>query len=126
RGGFAVTNRRGSFCALAKHSGEEGARVDAMGGVVGTGIDATGFLQVGAEIAGRGFLFDDGFLAAGMVGIFGDDFEGMEIDVAVRAVARAKAATDTPVFDDDFEGIAAADGTDRTTDHAQRIPALAA
>jgi len=46
-----------------------------VGGVVGAGVDAAGFFQVGAEIAGRGFLLNGGFLAAGALGIVGDDFE---------------------------------------------------
>jgi hypothetical protein len=42
----------------------------------------------------------------------------MQIDVARGAIVGAQPAPDTPVFDDDFEGVAAADGTDRATDHA--------
>src|ERR1700730_11974554 len=97
-----------------------------MGGVVGAGIDAAGFLQMRAEVAGRGLLFDDGLFMAGMFGIFGDYFKWVEIDVAVRAIARAQAAPDAPVFDDDFQGIAATDGADRTADHAERVATLAA
>jgi len=97
-----------------------------MRGVVGAGVDAAGFLEVGAEIAGSGFLLDDGFFAAGIFEVVNADIERMEIDVAVGAVARAKAAADAPVFDDDFKRIAAADGADGTTDHAERVATLAA
>src|SRR4029077_10369538 len=54
------------------------------------------------------------------------DRDGMQVDVAIGAIVCAQPAPDAPVFDDDFEGIAAADGTDRATDHAQRVSALAA
>ena len=122
-----MDSESGSFCgALAEHGGEKGARVDAMGGVVRAGVDAAWFLQVRAEIAGRGFLFDDGFLVSWVLGIGGENLKWMQIDVAVRAIARAEAAADAPVFDDDFERIAAADRADRAADHAERIAALAA
>src|SRR5262249_53675921 len=77
-------------------------------------------------VAGSGLLLDHGFLAAGVFGIVGEYFEGMQVDVAVRAVAGAQAAADAPVFDDDFERIAAAGGADRTADHAERTKAIAA
>jgi len=54
------------------------------------------------------FLLDRGFLAAGMIGIFGQNFERVQIDVSVRAIARAEPAADAPILDDDFERIAAA------------------
>jgi len=97
-----------------------------MGGIMRASVDATGFFQIGAEIAARSFLLDGGFLAAGVLRVVGHDFERMQIDVAVRAVAGAKAAADAPVFNDDFERIAAANGAHRAADHAERVPALAA
>ena len=97
-----------------------------MGGVVGTGIDAAGFFQVGAEIAGGGFLLDNGFLAAGIFEIVDTHIEGMKIDVAVRAVARTEAAANAPVFDDDFERVAAANGAHGAANHAERVATLPA
>ena len=105
---------------------EKLARLDAMRGVVRAGVDAAGFFEVCAEVARSGFLLDGGFFAAGMLGIFGQDLEGMKIDVAVRTVARAKAAADAPIFDDDFQRIAAANGADGAANHAEWVAALAA
>jgi hypothetical protein len=102
------------------------AWIDAMRGVVRTGVDAAGFFEVSAEIARRCFLLDDCFLAAGPLGIVGHHLEGMKIDVAVGTVTRAKTAADTPVFDDDFERITAANRAYWAANHAQRIAALAA
>src|SRR5439155_20896914 len=48
------------------------------------------------------------------------------IDDAVRAIDRAVAASDTPVFYYDIEGLLAADGTHRATRHAQRVHTSAA
>src|SRR5450432_3069750 len=87
---------------LANRVGEKCFGIDAMSGVVRTGVDATGLFQIGAQIARGGFLFHDGFAAAGMVRVFVHDLERMQIDIAVGAISRAQAATDTPVFDDDF------------------------
>src|SRR5688572_369504 len=50
----------------------------------------------------------------------------MHRDVSVRAIARAQAATDAPVLDDDLERVPPPNRSDRTPDHAQRIAALAA
>src|SRR5260221_14446346 len=97
-----------------------------MRGVVRACVDATWFFQVSAEIAGGRFLLNDGFFAAGVLGIVGQDFKWMEIDVAVGAIARTEAAADAPVLDDHFEGIAAANRSDGAADHPQRIAALAA
>src|ERR1700680_5076079 len=89
-------------------------------------INATGFFQVRAQIARGGFLLCNGFLAAGPFGIIGHHFKGMEVDVPVRTIERAEAATDTPVFDDDFERIAATDGPNGAAHHAEGVAALAA
>ena len=105
---------------------EKLARLDAMRGVVRAGVDAAWFFEVCAEVARSGFLLDGGFFAAGMLGIFGQDLEGMKIDVAVRTVARAKATADAPIFDDDFQRIAAANGADGAANHAKWVAALAA
>jgi hypothetical protein len=103
---------------LLHQGGEEGLGVYAVGGVVRAGVDATGFFQMCAEVAGGCFLLHCGFLAAGVIGIFGHYFEWMEIDIAVGAIPGAEAATDAPIFDNDFQGISAPDCADRTTHHA--------
>ena len=112
--------------SLADDIGEEFLGIDAMGGVVRASVDAAGFFEIGAEVAAGGFLFDGGFFAAGMFGIVSHDFERMKVDVAVGAIARAEAATDAPIFNDNFERITAANGADRAADHAEGIAALAA
>src|SRR3974377_2185953 len=111
---------------LAVQSGEEFARVDAVCGIMRARVDAAGFLQVGAKVARGGFLLDDGFFAAWIFEVVDANLEWMKIDVAVGAVARAKAAADAPIFDDDFERIAPADSADGAADHTERIAALAA
>src|SRR5690348_6083302 len=50
----------------------------------------------------------------------------MQIDIAIGTIARAEAAADAPILDDDFERIAAANRTNRAAHHAEGISALAA
>ena len=90
------------------------------------GVDAARFFEVRAEIAGGSFLLDNSFFAAGIFKIVDANLERMKIDVAVGTVARAETAADAPVFDDDFERVAATDGADRTANHTERVAALAA
>ena len=71
--------------------------------VVWTGVHAARFLQMRAKIAGSRFLLDDRFLAAGILRIVSQNFEGMQIDIAVGAIPRAEPAADAPILDDDFE-----------------------
>jgi len=97
-----------------------------MRGIVRAGVDAAGLFQMRAEIAGSSFLLDDGFLAAGIFEVVEANIEGMEIDVAIGAVARTQAAADAPIFNDDFERIAAADGANGAADHTEGIAALTA
>ena len=95
-----------------------------MRGVVRARVNATRFRMIGAEIAGSGFLPYHRHLAPRCSGIIGFDGKRVQINVAVRAVFRAQAAADAPVFNDDFQRIAPADGADRTADHAKRVAAL--
>src|SRR5713226_9670089 len=97
-----------------------------MGRVVRAGIDATGLLVFGAEVAGGGLLLDHGLLPPRLVGVFGHNGERMQVYVAVGAVFRAQAASDAPVLDDHLERMAAADRAHRTANHAQRVAALTA
>src|SRR5207302_10310947 len=94
--------------------------------IVRARINATGLLQVCAEIARSGFHLHNGFLAAWPIGILGHHFKRMQIDVAVRTIPRAKSATDTPVFNEDFERIAATYGPNGTAHHTKGIAALSA
>src|ERR1700747_2499637 len=82
---------------LAEHVREKYARVNAMRGVVWARVDAAWLFQVRAEIAGSCFLLDDGFFAAGALGVLDHHFERMQINVAVRTILRAKAAADAPI-----------------------------
>src|SRR5712671_6425345 len=50
----------------------------------------------------------------------------MQVDIAVRTIACTKAATDAPVFNKDFQRIAATNGPHRAAHHAERIAALPA
>ena len=97
-----------------------------MRGVVRASIDATGLFQVRAQIARSRFLLDDSFFAAGSLRIVDHHFERVQIDIAVGAILRAKAAADAPILDDDFERIAPSNRADGTADHAKWIAALAA
>src|SRR5260370_9757924 len=80
---------RVAFCpfsfrgALAEHVGEKCARIDAMRGIVRTGVNATRFFQVRAEIARSSFLLDRRFFSAGPLRIGSHPFKWMQIDVAV-------------------------------------------
>src|SRR5258705_7547744 len=94
--------------------------------IVGTCINATGLLQVCAEMARGGFHLYNGFLAAWPIGIVSHHIKGMQVDVPVRAILRTKAATDTPIFNKDFERIAATYGPHRAAHHTERIAALTA
>src|SRR5690242_12760584 len=93
-----------SFCtALAEHFGKECFWVHAMRGIMRTGVNAAWFLEVRAKIAGSCFLLDDRLLAAGILGIVSQDLKRMQIDIAVGTIARAEAAADAPILDDDLE-----------------------
>src|SRR5215469_2559776 len=112
--------------ALADHCSKELFWVDTMRSIVRTSVDAAWFFQVRAKIARRSFLLDDRFLATRIFRVVGKHFKRMQVDIAVGAIARAKPAADAPIFDNDFERIAAANGADRTADHAKRVAALPA
>src|SRR5215467_13099447 len=97
-----------SFCGgLAEHLPKELARIYAVRSVVRAGVDTTWLFQVRAKVAGSGFLLDHGFLATRTFRIVGEDFEWVQVDIAVGAITRAQAAADAPVLDDDFQRIAA-------------------
>src|SRR5467141_187627 len=112
--------------ALAEHIGEKRARVNAMRGVVRTSINAAWFFQVRAEIARSRFLLDRCFLVSGPPRFVNHHFEWVQINIAVRAILRAKAAANAPIFDDDFERIAPSNRADGAADHAERVAALPA
>ena len=110
---------------LTEHAGaEELCAIDAVGGVMGAGVDATGiaaFFDAVVEIA-------DGGLAA-LLELAGHrilDFDGMKGDVAVGAVLGAFAAADAVILDDDGEAAGAVDGVDGAADEAFGITTTAA
>src|SRR3954469_14751993 len=96
---------------------EETFRVDALRGVVRTGINAARNRQLGAEVArvrlerGRFFLLDfhlrrDTFdLRFDLRPDLLRYVERMHVDVAVRTKLGAFPAADAPVLDDDFEAL---------------------
>jgi hypothetical protein len=111
---------------LDEHVCEKGAGIDAVRGVVRTGVDAAWFFQVRAEVARSSFLLDRRFFSAGSLRIINHHFEWLQIDVAVGTILRAEAAADAPIFDDNFERISPSNRADGAADHAQRVAALAA
>ena len=112
--------------ALLQQVGEEHRRIDAVRSIVRTGIDATGLRVLGTEIAARSFQPGARYHAARLRGVVDLHRERMHINVAVWTIAGALAAADAPILDNDLHRVAAANGADRTTDHAQRIAATAA
>jgi hypothetical protein len=108
------------------HMLEEFVRIHTMSGIMRTGVDAAWLGVLGAKIAGRGLLLGNHRAVARRIGILDIHFERMQCDVAIRAILGAQPTSDAPVFNDDFERLATPYGTHRTTDHAQRITALAA
>ena len=81
--------------------------IHTVGRIVRTGVDAAWLLEIVAEVAGGGFA--DLAVVSGIRAITVELVDG---DVAVGAVRGAEAAADAPVFNDDFERVAAADAPD--------------
>src|ERR1700687_4077694 len=92
-----------------------------MGGVVRAGVDATGLpVEADAEVAHGCFLLHDRDLFAGFW--VGPPFlERMHVDIAIRTILGAFAATDAPVLNDDLSRVAPAYRADGAADHAIRI-----
>ena len=114
---------------------EEPLRIDALGGVVRTGINAARDGQLRAEIArvglvsGRLFLLDlHGRRNVRVRGFhfgpdFLHDFEWMHVDVPVGAKLGTFPATDAPILDDDLEVLLAPNRADRALRHAKWVAA---
>src|SRR5204863_326546 len=100
--------------------------IHTMGSIVRTRVYATGLGVIMAEITRCCLDARAGNFPSRMRGIVEFHRERMEVDIAVRAVVGAEAASDAPVFNDDFEGISAADRTYGAAHHAQRVAALPA
>src|SRR5438128_1427916 len=134
---FVVLRRRPralyQFILRQQCIAEKASRLDALGRVVRTGIDATRRGQLRAEIAsvrlvsGRFFLLDldlgwSAFLLGFDLGLYLlDHFQRMHVDVAVRAKLGAFAATDAPVLDDDLEIFLASNRANRALRHTKRV-----
>src|SRR5271163_1736668 len=114
------------FRRLPEHLGEKCLGIDAMRRIVRARVHATLFLQMRAQIAGSGFLLDGGLLAPSVFWIVHDHFKGMQINISVRAIPCAQAATDAPILDDHFQRISPANRAHRAAHHTQRIAALPA
>lgn len=52
-------------------------------------------------------MLDDRFLATGILRIVRQNFERMQVDIAVGAIPRAQPAANAPVLDDHFERVCA-------------------
>src|SRR2546423_6933681 len=115
-----------SLILRREHRPEERERLDAVRGVVRTGVDAARLGVLHAEIAAGRLLLRGRNHARRPLRIRHLDGERVEVEIAVRAVSYAQAAADTPILDDDFHRVAAPDRADRTPDHAQGIAARAA
>src|SRR5579884_130739 len=101
--------------------GKELARIDAMGCIVRTSINAARLFLVGAEITGRGLGANFSDFAAGLREVIDCNLERMHVDVSIRTVIRAETATDAPVFNDDFQAVAAANRSHWASHHAQWV-----
>src|SRR5215468_8732577 len=90
------------FPPVMNHFLEKLPRLHSMRCVMRAGIHATRLLQMRAQIARRSFLLDRRFLPPGMLRIFRHHFERVQIDVPVRAIPRAKPASDASIFNNYF------------------------
>jgi len=89
-----------------------------MRGIMRARINAAWLFEVRAEITGSCLLLDDRLLAPHIFRVVCEYFKWMQVDIAVGTIARAEAAADAPILDDHFERIAAANRTDRASNHA--------
>src|SRR5271157_1635264 len=88
---------------------KEFARVDAVRGVMGTGIDAARLVIIEAEIACGGLVLQLRDLVPGLREVFRLHLEWVHIDVPVWAVAGAQSTSDAPVLDHHLQAALAAD-----------------
>src|ERR1700733_6536087 len=84
------------------HPAEEFVRLHAMRRVVRAGIHAAGLGQVRTQIARSRLLLYDGYLPPNVHRIIFEYRERMHIDISIRAVFLAQAASDAPILDDHF------------------------
>src|SRR5208282_687351 len=117
---------RSAYFLSLEQAAEKFQRVYAMRRIVRASIHATWFLMAQAEIARSSFHLHAGDCSSRIRQVFQLDREGMHIDISVRTIVCALATTNAPVLDDHLERIAAANRSDRTAHHAQRIAALPA
>src|SRR5580700_4752213 len=109
--------RHSTVGSRIQHVPEKFIGIHAMRRVMRAGVYATRFSVVGAQIAGRSLIPDNFSPAAGPIAL--GNAEWVKSDVAVRAIAGAQAATNTPVFDDHLKRLAPPDGAYRASDHAE-------
>src|SRR5438105_14166073 len=111
---------------------DKSLRINALGGVVRTGVNAARRGKLRAQVAGIRLVSGDlllldlhlrrrALLAFDLGLHFFHHFERLHVDVAVGAKLGAFAATDAPVFDNDFEIFLSPDRTDRALRHAKWI-----
>ena len=96
-----------------------------MRGIVWTRVYAAWLGVVVAQVTRRRFHLHASNLVSRMIRIIQLRWKWMQIDISVWAIGGAEAAADTPVFNDHLKSIAATDGADGASHHAERIATLA-
>src|SRR5207237_2288906 len=115
------TVRNGFDLPAAQHLAEELRRIHTVRGVMWARIHAARLWMVVTEVA-RSCLAHGRLLSSATVRCR----ELVQVDISVWAIGSAQPATDAPVFDDDFQRVAPPNRSHRTSNHAQRVAALAA
>src|SRR5688572_10967806 len=105
---------------------KERQRLNAVRRIMRARVDTARLGVLDAQIAAGGLALRDLQLAGRLCRIGHGGLEGVQRQVAVRAIVGAEAAADAPVLDDDLERVATPNRSDRTADHAERIAALPA
>src|SRR5947208_4191238 len=107
------------------HRPEERERLDAVRGVVRARIHAARLRMFHAQIATGRLLPGRRDHPVRLLRIGDLDLERVQVEVAVRTIPNAEAATDAPVLDDDLHRVAAPDRSHGAANHAERIAARA-
>ena len=97
-----------------------------MRGVMRASVHTTRLLMIQAQVTRGSFELHARDSSSRVRRIVQFNRKGVHVDISIRTIVGTLPAADTPVFDDDLERIATANGPDRATNHAQRIAALPA
>jgi hypothetical protein len=93
------------------------SRVNAVCSVMRARINTTRLLQMRAQIARRGLLLNHSLLSPRPLQVLHHHIEWMQIDISIRTIPRAQAATDAPILNNDFQRIPAANRAHGTAHH---------